>query len=59
MHPRHNESLYLCAVSLLHLGRSEEAIEKLMSISEEYENKANAMLLAAMAFNKLGTAEAI
>jgi len=26
-----------------------------MMISEEYENKANAMLLAAMALNKIGT----
>jgi hypothetical protein len=28
-----------------------------MNISEEYENKANAMLLAAMAFNKRGTSQ--
>lgn len=54
-HPRHNDSLYLCAVSLLHLGRPDDAIEKLAAISEDYENKPNALLLAAMAFNKLGT----
>lgn len=55
MHPRHNDALYLCAVALLHLARPDDAIHKLTAISEDYENKPNALLLAAMAFNKLGT----
>jgi tetratricopeptide (TPR) repeat protein len=55
LHPKHSEALYLCAVSLLHVGRAEQAIDRLSAISDEYENKANALLLAAMAYNKLGT----
>lgn len=54
IHPKHNQSLYLCGVSYLHLGQPQQAIEKLSAISEECENKANAMLLTAMALNKLG-----
>lgn len=36
LHPKHNESLYLCAVSLLHMGKADEAIEKLVAISDDY-----------------------
>jgi thioredoxin-like negative regulator of GroEL len=59
LHPKHNESLYLCAVSLLHVGRADQAIDRLAAISDDYENKANALLLAAMAYNKLGTSAGI
>jgi hypothetical protein len=33
---------------------SQLAIDRLAAISDEYENKHNAILLAAMALNKLG-----
>jgi tetratricopeptide (TPR) repeat protein len=53
--PKHNEALYLCAVSELKLGQAEHALAHLTPISHESPNKPNAMLLSAMALNKLGT----
>ena len=56
---RHNEALYLCAVSELKLGQAENALTHLVAISEEYQSKPNAILLSAMALNKLGTDKGI
>jgi tetratricopeptide (TPR) repeat protein len=52
---RHNEALYLCGVSELKMGQVEKALARLFAIGDDYHNKPNAMLLAAMALNKLGT----
>lgn len=55
VNPRHNQALYLCAVSELKLNQAENALTHLVCISEEYQSKPNAILLSAMALNKLGT----
>lgn len=50
-----SEALYLCGVCLLRVGQPEEALTHLRVVSDSYPGKPNAMLLEAMALNKLGS----
>ncbi len=53
--PRCNEALYLCGVCELKVGNPERALALLGIVSDSYPGKPNAMLLEAMALNKLST----
>lgn len=54
MFPSHDEALYLCGVCLIQMERLEAAVERLTKVSEEYPLKHNALLLASIAYNKMG-----
>jgi len=53
-HPKCNEALYLSGVAYLHINRPMEAIERLQLVGQDYHNHPNALLLAAIAINKMG-----
>lgn len=55
LNPKHWEALYLCAVCELKIGEYQSALEHLSVLPEDYVQGANALLLSAMALNKLGT----
>jgi len=44
----------MCAASYLHLNQCQIAIDKFSNISRTYFNKAQALLLTAIAYNRMG-----
>lgn len=36
IYPKNNEALYLCGVACLHINRSQEAIERLKLVTQDY-----------------------